>query len=204
MTVSVFRKDTHTDRYLPFESHHPAHVKRGVVRSLVRRAEGVSTSDELLKKEMRHLRTVLTANGYPSNLVRTKPPKSRKEDDKNDDDEEDKPVATATILYSKGLSEEIRRVMRRYRIRTAFGSGLSLGRLLARVKEPTPPEDRSGVVYKIKCVCGDYYIGKTGRSATHDSMSTKQPADWLFSIDQQWRSLLGKTATSLNGTRSTY
>ena len=34
-----------------------------------------------------------------------------------------------------------------------------------RVKELTPPEDRSGVVYKIKCRCGDYYIGESGRSA---------------------------------------
>ena len=26
------------------------------------------------------------------------------------------------------------------------------------------PEDREGVVYKIGCLCGDFYIGQTGRS----------------------------------------
>ena len=70
LKVSVYSKSTHTDRYLPFGSHHPAHVKRGVVRSLVRRAEDISSNDEVLKKEMGHLRKVLAVNGYPSNLVR--------------------------------------------------------------------------------------------------------------------------------------
>ena len=37
LQVCAFRKQTYTDRYLPFESHHPFHVKRGVVRSLVSR-----------------------------------------------------------------------------------------------------------------------------------------------------------------------
>ena len=35
-----------------------------------------------------------------------------------------------------------------------------------KVKDPTPPEERPGIVYKIKCICGDFYIGETGRSPT--------------------------------------
>ena len=69
------------------------------------------------------------------------------------------------IPYSQGLSEQIRRVLRKFNIRTAFRSGLSLGKLLTKVKDPVPPEDRSGVIYKISCLCGDTYIGETERNA---------------------------------------
>ena len=35
---------------------------------------------------------------------------------------------------------------------------------IQKVKDPVLPEDREGVVYKIGCLCGDFYIGQTGRS----------------------------------------
>ena len=136
------------------------------MRSLVRRAEEIPSDDQLLKKEMRHLKTVLPVNGYPSNLVRaTQEKKTRDTTVEEEEEEKKKPAVTAVIPYSQGLSEQIRRVLRKHNIRTAFRSGLSLGKLLTKVKDPVPPEDRSGVVYKISCLCGDSYIGETGRNA---------------------------------------
>ena len=38
LDITVYRKRTHTDWYLHFESHHPTHVKRGTVRCLYDRA----------------------------------------------------------------------------------------------------------------------------------------------------------------------
>ena len=34
LDISVYRKPTHTDRYLNFSSHHPRHVKEGIVSCL--------------------------------------------------------------------------------------------------------------------------------------------------------------------------
>ena len=90
----------------------------------------------------------------------------RYEKEEKDDDDENKPLSTAKIPYVKGLSEEIRRILGRYKIRTVFRTMETLGRILTKVKDPTPPEERPGIVYKIKCICGDFYIGETGRSLT--------------------------------------
>ena len=37
--------------------------------------------------------------------------------------------------------------------------------ILTKLKDPTPyPHDRVRVIYKIGCECGDFHMGKTGRS----------------------------------------
>ena len=70
LDVSVYRKPTHIDRYLHFESHHPAHVKRRVVRCLHDRARRVISTQDNLQKEVDHLARVLKQNGYPANFIR--------------------------------------------------------------------------------------------------------------------------------------
>ncbi len=59
LTSTVYRKPTHTDRYLHFRSHHPNHVKRGVVRCLYQRARRITNTSENLKEEEKHLHKVL-------------------------------------------------------------------------------------------------------------------------------------------------
>ena len=73
-----------------------------------------------------------------------------------------------------GLSEEIRRILRDYDIRTAFKTTTTLGTHLTMVKDPVLKEERPGVVYKIKCICGDCYVGETGRQLTTGTQSSMQ------------------------------
>ena len=43
LTTCVYRKPTHTDQYLAYESHHPQSVKRGIVKCLYERAKRLVT-----------------------------------------------------------------------------------------------------------------------------------------------------------------
>ena len=69
ITVSVYRKPTHTDRYLDFNSSHPISAKNAVVRALMDRAENVCSDPDILVKEIEHLDKVLHYNNYPQWLI---------------------------------------------------------------------------------------------------------------------------------------
>ena len=57
--------------HISFWSHHPSHVKRGLVRCLYDRARSITTRQDNLQKEECHLTKVLRQNGYPSNFIRS-------------------------------------------------------------------------------------------------------------------------------------
>ena len=70
LTTNVYRKPTHTDQYLAYDSHHPQSVKRGIVKCLFDRAKHLITKPSVISKEKKHLSSVLVSNGYPSSFIR--------------------------------------------------------------------------------------------------------------------------------------
>ena len=54
LTTSVYRKPTHTDQYLAYDSHHPQSVKRGIVKCLYDRAKRLVTKPSVFS-EVSHL-----------------------------------------------------------------------------------------------------------------------------------------------------
>ena len=67
--VTVYRKHTHTDHYLDFQSHHPHHVKRGLIRCLYDRAKNNTNSQDNLTQEEHPITMVLKQNGYPDAFI---------------------------------------------------------------------------------------------------------------------------------------
>ena len=118
-----YRKPTHTDRYLHFKSHHPTHVKRGVVRCLHDRAREIISTKDNLQKEVDHLATVLKQNGYPTNFIRNaSAPLTQETADTSsrDEEQEEERGPLVVIPYVAGKSEDIRRVCRKFNIRVVF------------------------------------------------------------------------------------
>ena len=63
---TVYRKPTHTDRYLDYNSNHPISAKLSVIHNVIHRAKQVCSTPEFLAKEMNHLHRVLQDNHYPT------------------------------------------------------------------------------------------------------------------------------------------
>ena len=139
----VYRKETHTDQYLNFQSNHPLELKRGVVKTLAYRVRTVVSEREDRRKELEHLRGVLKCNGYPDWIMRElrddnsdEGEVKRPEPVKETSDKERNKKIPVVIPYIKGFSEQIRWVLGKYSIPTCFKPTNTLRQLLVKPKDP--------------------------------------------------------------------
>lgn len=71
---------------------------------------------------------------------------------------------TVCFPYIKGLSQSVSRALRPFNIKCTFRNVNDLSHLYSKVKDKTPLERTSNVVYKIPCKgCDASYVGQTGR-----------------------------------------
>jgi len=162
LLTSVYRKPTHTDRYLDFRSHHPTCHKASVVNCLTRRAITHSSNVELKNAELRRTKTVLKENGYPEKFITRR----RRPDRRNERPAEERRTRGVVVLpYVERLSEELSRVLRKADIKTYYKPVTTLRDLLVHVKDRVPQEESTGAIYQIPCKgCGNAYTGETARS----------------------------------------
>ncbi|KAK5650384.1 hypothetical protein RI129_001413 [Pyrocoelia pectoralis] len=157
LSFSVYRKPTHTDRYLnKLSNHHPCQ-KIGVIKALFDRAKKVSDPTHL-DEELQHLRMSLQANGYSLleiNKVFSSKPKQLREKLPH--------LGMVFLPYIGGVTDKIGRILERNNIKTIFIPTKKISEFLRSPKDPLDPLTASGV-YKILCSCGLVYIGTTKRS----------------------------------------
>ena len=64
-SIGVYRKPTHTDLYLLWDSNHNLSAKYSVIKTLTHRAFAICSTPQLLEKELNHLEEVLGHCKYP-------------------------------------------------------------------------------------------------------------------------------------------
>ena len=127
----MFRKATHTNQCLSFDSHHPVAHKAAVVRTLMHRASTLSSNMERVVEEKKVMEA-LRDNGYPSGFIHRH---SDKRTSRQTEDEQPRlPRSSLTLPYICGLSEAVRRVLRPLDIKVAFCPLRTLRHQLVRPK----------------------------------------------------------------------
>ena len=71
-----------------------------------------------------------------------------------DEEQEKEKEPPVVIPYVAGMSEDIRRICRKFNIRVVFKSGWTLCSMFTKVKDILPLGKQSNVVYRIPCSWG--------------------------------------------------
>ena len=152
----VYRKPTHTDRYLHYNSFHHPSIKNSVCKTLINRAKTICEVDNI-EGELEHLRSVLKMNGYPKKFIDNAMKTRQQVREKTEYQ------SSVSLPYIGSASHKIERILKEAGIQLYHSSENKLFRALCTHKDTVNEFQKPGV-YRIPCECGLVYIGETGRN----------------------------------------
>ena len=167
LSTSVYRKPTHTDLYLQWNSHHHLSAKYSVINTLRHGAKTVCSNHHLLEEEEKHVNRALSNCRYPAwalNRARINKNRNKK---KNTRMQTTSKKPYIVVPYMKGLSETCKTICRRHGIDMHLKGNNTIRQLLVHPKDTDDILKKSGVIYRYRCDrvdCGEEYIGESGRT----------------------------------------
>ena len=162
LETKVYRKPTHTNEYLQWDSYHAINNKYSIISTLLQRARNICSNKESLEEEHTNTQKALTACKYPNwaiNRMKLKIDAPKTRQNRNN-------MTTCrshiTVPYDEGLSETIKNIDKKYGIQVHFKSGKTLKDELVAPKDKDRMTNKSGIIYRFKCdrlQCDEEYIG---------------------------------------------
>ena len=136
-------------------------IKKSVAKTLIRKADCLSSSLYSKAEERKDVSNVLKANGYTKTFLRNcrKPVTTSSTPDKREP-----ATGFAVIPYIQGVTEPIERILNSHNVKVAQKPFQTLGHIFAKPKDPVTKEQRTDAIYSIPCNdCDNEYIGQTKR-----------------------------------------
>ena len=140
LATTIYRKPTHTNRYLHYTSHHTKHRKLTVAKTLLSRVNTHITDKTQKDSELQNIRNTLRLNGFPT---RTTFLTSCRQQSQNPQYNH-----FTSIPYIQGTSEKVRRILNEAGVKAAMRAVRTIGQVLPSPKDPHNPEERSCVIYQ--------------------------------------------------------
>jgi hypothetical protein len=161
----VYRKQTHTDKYLNYNSHHHHSQKVSVIDTLVYRAFKICDEDNI-SDELHHIRKCVYENKYPMKLINERISIMQTRTQRNV-----KPVKDrewVAIPYIGAVTYKLARILRKYlSLNLGYYTGTKLSSLLNSFKDKCTSENVCCGIYSVQCSsCSKKYIGETKRDFT--------------------------------------
>ena len=175
LIVEVYRKPTHTDRYLDFYSHHNKRHKISAAETLLCRATNLPNTKQGKETELTHVIDALRFNNYPQNVISNILKKKSQRTDSIPTPEElvcmffkratPSDFSNCAVLsYINGISQPLNRLLNKHDVRVVSKPFKTLQQEFPSPKARPPIDLQPNVVYKIPCAdCPWNYVGETGR-----------------------------------------
>ena len=161
---TVYRKKTHTNRYLNANSSHHPRQLNSIIDTLINRSIKL-TDIEHRSAELETTTNILLMNGYSQyNIEKSiykhlNPPANEKPKFDNNQPK-------AFLPYIKGVTDKISKVLRKDNIHTVFTTNQKISNLIRSAKDKVPNENQG--VYEVPCSnCHKKYYGETNRRVEH-------------------------------------
>ena len=175
LSTSVYRKPTHTNQYLQWDSHHSISAKYNVISTLFHRAKEMYSTKQQLKEEQDHIQQALTLCRHPRWALNRVEKKTRvlKQSENHGKGLKDNNTKSnirrthITVPYNRGLSESFKNTCKKYGIQVYFRGGKTIKNLLVAPKDREHFTQKSGIIYRYKCdrvECDEEYIGESART----------------------------------------
>ena len=195
----VYRKPTHTDKYLSFNSHHPRSHKNSVVTTLFQRAENLTSNKDGRENECQYATNVLKENNYPKSFLYDclrRPTLTNC----NSPDGDYAVKGFAKVPSIQRIAEPIRKVLNNCGIKVALKPFQILGHIFAKPKDRIPTDQKTHAVYSTPCGdCEKVYLGQTKRQFCTRLKEHQRAASNLTAQNQLSLSTCVKQAITLRG-----
>ncbi|KAK4880670.1 hypothetical protein RN001_008816 [Aquatica leii] len=161
----IFRKSSHTDCVIPFNSCHPFSHKTAAFRSYFHRLFSIPLSPSNFAKEHKIINQIGLNNGYPIQLINSIFHKVRiKHLFKNlINFSTNNEMVFRSLPYFGHCFQFLQKLFKKHNITISFSTHNTLKLFLVNNKDQIPILHKSGV-YQLTCsFCNSSYIGQTGR-----------------------------------------
>ena len=179
LSTSVYRKPTHTDQSLHWDSNHHITAKHSVYNTLAHRTKTVSSTQDSLDQELLHIKTALQLCQFPNWALNQwehsfKHPShtsnnnnNNSNNSSNNQDLNNKYKATIVVPYIPKTADRFKRICKSKNIQVHFKGTNTLRTTLVNPKDKDHKSKQTGVIYQYQCPhiqCSSSYIGESGRS----------------------------------------
>ena len=153
-SIGVYRKLTHTDLYLPWDSNHHLSAMYSVIKTLTHRAHTICSTPKHLEAELKHLEEALGNCKYPKWAIKKvfKQHLLRKEK-KQQPTTTNKPIRRSHIVipYVPGMCESIKNIGKKYGVAVYFKGNRTLKNILVSPKDKDEMANKSSIIYSYCC-----------------------------------------------------